>query len=132
MYDEIEDKDLTGDPELLFIDRLLVDPTMSIHEVPDVATWQIDFTYQRYADSVMGDQANTDQSGNRSHGFGPEWQRFLVNSLAADCGNGPVRRIPRADITDMRQLAQQSLSNLIYSNREKKSQPSRTARWGGR
>ncbi len=131
VYDSVTDKDDVGQPELLYFDRLAMEATVSVYRVPDVDTWQIDLTAQTYARSVLGTQSQTDQAGNLQTGFAPEWRRYLVNQLAADIGNGPVRRVALATVKDWRAVAEDCLGKLqAWSNREKKSTPSRTAPWG--
>lgn len=130
-YEEVSNKDDTGQPEILYFDRLADDATVSMYRVPDVATWQIDLVAQTFARSVLGTQSQQNQSGNLQHGMSAEWQRFLVNQLSADIGNGPVRRVSLANVRDWRDVAGTAFARLeVWANREKKSTPSRTKRWG--
>lgn len=130
-YEEIHDKSDAGQPELMFIDRRAADGIKAyIYRVPDSSAYYVDMTVQTYHRSLLGSQGNSDQAGSIGHGFSQEWQLFLVNKLSSVIGNGPVRRLPRADVEKYESAADESFAKLVHSNREKKSEPSRTAPWG--
>ena len=132
VYEEVSDKARTGQPSILYFDRLAAEPTVSIYPVPDGGVvYLIELTAQTFARSVLGNQNQTNQAGDLQHGFGPEWQRYLVNKLSADTGDGPIRRCPLENVDRWEKAAEQSLAMLqAWANREKKSGPSRVARWG--
>lgn len=132
VYEKISNKDDAGRPEKLFIDRLASDFNASIYRVPDATqTYTIELVVQTYAASVMGNQGQTDQSGDVRHGFSQEWQRFIVNRVGADVGSGPVRRLDLNEIKDMRDEAIASFARLqAYSNRQKQNTVPRTSRYG--
>lgn len=130
VYDDLPNKDDVGQPELLYFGRQATEQMLSIYRVPDVDTWYVDLVAQTYAPSVLGTQGQTDQAGQLPHGFGQEWQGFLVDKLSAKIGNGPVRQKPLANVKAWDESAERSFAKLeAFANREKKSQPSRTRRW---
>lgn len=127
-YDDIERKDSQGAPERIYIDRLNDQQNISIHPLPAVSGFSLGLVFQKYSPSVI---AGSTVNGNLSHGFSSEWQKYLVIATAAEIGDGPVRKIPASDVDRFRAQAAASLENLMtYSNREKPSEPRRTAAWG--
>ncbi len=121
------DRDATGTPEMLFIDRANDEQTAWPWPIPTVGTFQIRLHLQTYAKSVLVE----DGAGDTAHGFSQEWQRWLVHATAADIGDGPVRKVPKADILDWRREATSARAALeAFSNKEKRSGPPRTEAWG--
>lgn len=135
-YENMQDKDDEGQPDSIYIDRLADDAEVSasIYRVPGTdPVYTVDLVVQAYAASVRGTQGDEDQAGNVRHGFSQEWQRFIVNRLAADIGDGPVRRLDQGTLDKWRAEAAVSFSNCqVYSNREKRAEfdRPRTRRWG--
>lgn len=129
-YEEISNKNDTGQPELLYIDRLAAAVNVFVYRVPTTDEYYVDMVVQTYHRSVIGAQGQSEQAGSLPHGFSAEWQLYLVNRLNTVIGAGPVRRCTAADITRWREAAETSFGKLVHSNREKRSEPSRTAPWG--
>lgn len=130
-YELVNDKDDTGQPQFLYFGNDAVSPMVSIYRVPDVATWQIELVAQTFARSVRGVQHGANQSGNVDHGFAVHWQRYFYTRVAIEIGSGPVRQVAIQYLNDWRTEAGLSLAALqAYANRQKRSEPARTARWG--
>lgn len=128
-YEAITDKDQSGEPCSIYIDRLNADQNLYVWPVPSDATYTLRLVCQTYAPNLLSGTPN--EGGNVAHGFSAEWQRWLVLQTAADIGSGPVRRLPSQEVSDMRQQAEISRSRLLtYSNTEKPSQPRRTRAFG--
>ncbi len=120
-----------GNPQLLFIDRLIDNSLAYIWPVPSTTNpWRIALEFQVYARSVLGEQGG-DQAGDVPVGFDATWNLYLVTRLAAETGDGPVVKLDQGTIRDWRKDAAELLSNLLYHNREKNSKPYRTKRYGG-
>lgn len=128
-YEDIIDKDESGEPDIVYIDRLNDDQNIFVHPVPDATGYTVRLLCQTYAPNMLS--GTPEGGGNIAHGFSAEWQRWLILQNAADIGSGPVRRIPPGEINDIRQQAAISRAALMaYSNREKVSQPRRTRAHG--
>ena len=128
-YEDISDKDEGGEPTRIYIDRLNDDQNLFVHPVPTDATYTLRLVCQTYAPNLLG--GTPDGGGNLAHGFSAEWQRWMILQNASDIGAGPVRHLPPAELNDIRQQAAIAKSALMaYSNREKVSQPRRTASYG--
>lgn len=129
-YESIDDKDATGEPAGVYIDRLTDDQNLFVHPVPASAgLYTLRLVCQTYAETVAT-QTGAAKSGNVQHGWPVEWQRWLINQTAADTGSGPVRRLPKSDVDDIRRDAELSRNRLTtYSNREKRG-VRRTQAWG--
>lgn len=132
-YEDHVDLALPGQPEQLYIDRQSPDLQASLYPVPSLgAGWQVDLMLQKYAKSMLGQLTGSTQAGELAHGFSQEWQLYLITRLAAELGDGPVRRLPMSEIAEFRTIAGGLLGRLeTYSNREKRSEPARTKRYGG-
>lgn len=122
----------SGSPRLLFIDRLVENQKAHVSPIPSADNPRsIALEFQTYTRSVLGEQGG-DQAGDISTGFDQTWNLFLVTRLAAELGDGPVKRLETQTIRDWRTLAEGLLSNLVtYQNREKNNRPVKTARYGG-
>lgn len=132
-YEDHTDLALPGQPEQLYVDRQTPDLKASLYPVPALAAgWQIDFMFQKYARSMLGQLSGAAQAGELPHGFSQEWQLYLITRLAAEIGDGPVRRLPMSEVGAFRTVAGSLLGRLeTYSNREKRTGPARTKRYGG-
>lgn len=132
-YEDHTDLEMEGQPEQLYIDRQTPDLKAHIWPVPAADTgWRVDLMVQKYARSMLGGVSGSADAGELQHGFSQEWQLFLITRLAAEIGDGPVRRLPMNEVNSMRTVAGGLLGRLeTYSNREKRSEPARTKRYGG-
>lgn len=130
-YEEKSNLATAGSPEILFIDRLVQEQKAYAWPVPSTAdVWQIALEFQTYSRSVLGEQGG-DQAGDVPTGFDQTWQLWMVTRLAAEIGDGPVKRIEQATIRDWRTLSDGYLSALIYANKEKTNRRPVTRRYGG-
>ena len=128
-FEDIEDKDKSGIPDRIYIDRLNEDQNIFIYPVVDETGYSIRLLCQTYAANLGG--TGQTATGNIAHGFSAEWQKWMVLQNSADIGSGPVRRLPVSETDRIRAEAGQSLAKLMaYSNREKVSQPRRTRAFG--
>lgn len=134
-YEDIVNKDDSGPPSVVYIDRSTDDPTIYVHRVPSSSDTvrSVRLVVQTYAPSVLSDNADPDQAGERAHGFDSTWQLWLIDATAAQIGNGPVRRLPKSTLVDIREQADINLVKLMgHQNRENQSiRLRRTRRYGG-
>lgn len=129
-YEAIEDKDASGEPTAIYIDRLRdhADRNIFVHPVPTTADFEVRIVAQNYAEDQIG-QGSTG-SGRRDHGWPTEWQRFLIYMTAAEIGDGPVRRLPMNEVASFRAVAGAAKAALEpYANRETRG-VRRTSPWG--
>ena len=69
----------------------------------------IRLTGQQLSPSVSGAVASSTQI---AHGFERAWQRWMVNQLSTDIGNGPCARLPESRLSVYRGTAEQSWNDL--------------------
>jgi hypothetical protein len=107
-----------GVPTHVHVDRLVDTPTAFVYPVPQDDTLTLRLICQIMSPNLVG--AGSSRLGNKDHGLPMEWQKWLVNATAAEIGSGPVRRLPKTEVDDIRASAAASKSALMaYSNREK-------------
>jgi hypothetical protein len=125
-YENIADKDQAGETRVAHIDRL---KGRQIYVHPLVAT--TGYTLRILAQTYSPTYNPEDDAGAEvAHGFTQEWQLWMITALAAEIGDGPVRRLPGPEVTALRNRAAALLVELGESNRESVSKPRRTAAWG--
>lgn len=130
LYESQSNKTTAGTPEQVYINRQVPKPSLITYPTISAEGFFLRLLAQTYNPSVLGVKGNSTPTGARKHGFGQEWTRFLVYALSAELGDGPVRKVDKADIKDWREVAQVSLNRLnAYSNRERRL-VGRTQRWG--
>lgn len=126
-WDEITDKDQTGTPAGVYIDRLKT-MTLKVVPVPTVSTYSILLDVQTYSPDL------TKSNGAVKHGFSNGWQLWQVLATAAQIGDGPVRKLPSGEVDRITAKAGGYLNELIgYANREMRDRDKRsrrTAAWG--
>lgn len=125
-YESIEDKDRAGETSVAHIDRLKA-RQIYVHPVIDTTGYTLRILAQTYSPTY---DPEGDPGAEVAHGFTQEWQLWMVTALAAEIGDGPVRRLPGNEVTALRNRAAQLLVELQESNRETVSRPRRTAAWG--
>lgn len=123
-YEELDDKDRSGVPCGVYIDRL-TPMKAKLVGIPTVSTYDLGLTVITYPPDI------TLRLGGQATGFAPEWNSYLVTRCAAECGDGPVRRLPVTEIRDWRQQAEVLKKELLsFSNREQRGiRARRTAAW---
>lgn len=126
-YEEIEQKNATGRPEAIYIDRL--DPSYRAKQWPvptDATAYRLKLVVQTYNTTVAIDNKALPQQTGR-HGLTAGWQLWLIFGTAALIGRGAVRALPPAEIKDLQTEAERLFSELyINANDEKPSEPRRT------
>lgn len=115
----------TGIPESVYVDRTDT-PTIRLHPTPAAPIQhRLEVVYHRFAPDL------TPRSG-RSHtpmeGLRQSWNLALVHALAAEIGNGPVRKLPGDEVRDMQDTARRLLDDLdAYDAHEQADEPRRVA-----
>jgi len=122
-YDEIAQKTSSGTPAMVYIDRITADQKLFLHPVPGVSGFSIVLTLVANAPNM------TASAGGSPHSLRVGWQLWLAKALAAEIGDGPVRRLRRADVDAMRRDAAIERAELIPADQEYAGD-GRTAGWG--
>lgn len=104
--------DLPGEPEAIYIDRR-DEPKLSTWPVIDLSGYSIVIHYQTYSGNLH------ESGGGRPHGLPVAWQRWAELAVAADIGDGPVRRLPQVRLTTLMQKAEAAKRDLrSFNNKE--------------
>ena len=124
-YEALANKDATGEPTKAYIDRLADSQVIYLYPTPTTTDYSLRLTFQTYPPTLTG--GTPENAGNRGHGFTADWQLWLITALAAEIGDGPVRRLPTQEVRDMRGAANDMLERLLttYANTEKTTSPRR-------
>lgn len=85
-----------GNPEFLYIERK-DNPTMHVLSKPTITGYSIKLWGQKYAPDV------TQNNGQIDVEFPKAWKRALTLKLAIDIGLGPVVKLPRADMQELKE-----------------------------
>lgn len=125
-YDAIPDKDRTGLPEKIYLDRL---EDLKMYTWPvlgaGVTGATVELTVQTFAPDFRG-------NGQKATGFRAAWQKWAINKNAYNVGRGPVRRLPRSETADLKKDAEDSLMKLnAFENRQHTSRPRQTPFYNG-
>jgi hypothetical protein len=127
-WEDMDQRQRAGIPEFAYIDRHQ-SPTMLLSPVPDgVRSYTVRLVFQSYSPNfrAMAWNNHTDSSVRSS------WNLWLVTALAAQIGNGPVRKLPADEVRDMKQEAGQLLTDLeAYEDHEQANEPRRVEFYGG-
>ena len=120
-YDEIADKTSTGVPKTIYVDRLVENQRVYVHPVPGAGeTIKLNLTIQRFNRDLL--QAKP----AKLHGLRSTWNLWLVTALAAEIGDGPVRRVPDGELRAMRDRANELVAQLVgYDAQEQAGEPRR-------
>lgn len=111
-YENIGQKDSSGVPSGYYLDRLS-DPTeqkLYLYPVPASSTASLRMVLQVETPEV------SDTTDKRKHGLRAGWQKFLITSVAAEIGDGPVRRLPTSEVDRMRRDAEIAFKKLTKAN----------------
>lgn len=110
-------------PEVVYIDRNPA-PVLRVWPTPAAPlTHRLEIVFQRVSPNLTSGEA-----GERLSWFPEAWNLYLVVALAAQIGNGPVRKLPADEVRDMQIEAQRLLDRLqSYAGDERADQPRRIA-----
>lgn len=111
-FEEIANKTTSGTPAFFYLDRLSDASTQTIHLYPVPATTGNSLKLQMQVETPE----ISDTTDSRAHGLRAGWQKFLVTSVAAEIGDGPVRKIPSSDVDRMRLDAEMAFKKLSKAN----------------
>lgn len=122
-YDEITDKDESGTPTKIYIDRM-TSPTLYTWPVlgSGITGYSVELTAQTYGgDFHKG-------TGKKAHGLRPAWQMWAIYALAEVLGDGTIRRVPDREIAGFQAKAKDLEDQLFaYENREHQTTEHRVA-----
>lgn len=111
--------DPSGTPQVCYVDRQQ-QPKISFYPAPDAQrTYGVRVIFQSFA-SDFTKNAPID----KTYKLRTSMNLWLVSALAAQIGNGPVRKLPADEVKDMKQEAQQLRNDLeAYEFHEQASEP---------
>lgn len=124
-WEEREGAGTLGIPTAAYVDRADI-PTIHLHPTPATTqTYRLEVVYHRFAPDL------TPRAG-RPHvpmeGLRQSWNLAIVHALAAEIGNGPVRKMPGDEVRDMQETARRYLHDLdSYDAHEQANEPRRVA-----
>lgn len=126
-YEDIPDKTRAGEPEQAYIDRTRW-PVMTVFPVPDGSrSLQVRLVYQQISSQFANLPFN-----DRTYAMHECWNLWVVTALAAEIGNGPVRRLPKDEVAELRSTARSLLLDLeAYDQFEQADEPRRVNAWNG-
>ncbi len=119
---EWEDRDGTLGPDdavMAWIDRTR-DPVLNLYPAPPSPVRQaIDVTFQAFApDQTIGTFTQKIQMVRDG------WNLFLITRLAAEIGNGPVRKLPQDEVRELQMSAMRLYDDLAaYDDHEQADEP---------
>lgn len=127
VYDDIRDKDETGTPARIHIDRLAPTATLYVHPIPVADdTYTLHLTIQSFSPNPTGKAVE-----NRTTGLRLEWDMWAKHALALVIGGGPVRRLREEELTKLKDMTGDYWHDLMaYANRERNNAPPQTEPWG--
>jgi hypothetical protein len=115
--------DQAGPPNVCYITRDQ-NPVMHLSPAPDaLVTYGVRVLFQSYSQNAVTTEANDRLDSIRS-----TWNLWLVTALAAQIGNGPVRKLPADEVRDMKQEARDLRTELeAYDAHENQNRGKRIA-----
>jgi hypothetical protein len=120
-YEEIADKDSSGTPDRVYINRL-DQPKMSVYPVLATASTP-GYTIQLVVQAFSKD-LTVSRGAQVTHEMRTAWQLWMVLALAIRLGSGPVRKLPKSEIDDLKAEATEMLKDLLLNeNREHTGYP---------
>lgn len=127
-WEELEQRQDSGEPECAYVDRHR-SPTLRLSPVPDAArSYRLRVIFQSYAPdfTAMAWNNRSDTEIRQSYNL------YIVTALAAQIGNGPVRKLPADEVRDMKAEAGGLLSDLeAYEDHEQANEPRLVQFYGG-
>lgn len=112
-YDEYKaEPETDGTPHSIYIERK-TSPSAFVVPPTSLTTDRLLVTGQEYSPDV------TQENGQVDHRFPAAWQRAMILQLAADIGSGPVIKLPRDELKDLKEDAGTAFRRLdAFNNRE--------------
>jgi hypothetical protein len=127
-WEELDDRQRAGVPENAYVDRTR-SPTLRLSPVPnDARSYRLRVVFQSYSPdfTAMAWNNRADTEIRQSYNL------YIVTALAAQIGNGPVRKQPADEVRDMKQEAGGLLTDLeAYEDHEQASVPEQVQFYGG-
>ena len=119
-FEAFTDKTTSGDPDFVYLDRLVNDGMIYTYPVKTGSTaLSLRLVVMTYPRSVLGPIGEAEPAGDVEHGFDRTWQLWLVHSTAALIGAGPVRRLRKQDLDEIKEARDRSEAALMtFHNRE--------------
>jgi hypothetical protein len=119
-YEEIADKNTSGIPDRIYINRL-DQPKMSVY--PVLGTGATGYSIQLVVQAFSKD-LTISRGAQVAHEMRTAWQLWMVLALAIRLGSGPVRKLPKSEIDDLKIEATEMLKDLLLNeNREHTGYP---------
>jgi hypothetical protein len=115
--------DPPGTPQICYVDRAQR-PKISFYPAPDARrSYGARVIFQSFASDFV-----SNKSVDKTYKLRTSMNLWLVSALAAQIGNGPVRKLPADEVKDMKQEAQQLRDDLeAYEFHEQASEPRQVA-----
>jgi hypothetical protein len=111
----------SGPPNQGYIDRATT-PTLYVNPVPSDLSYNLDVVWQSFSPDLVSTSAATPLPKIRR-----AWNFALVHALAAEIGDGPIRKLPADEVKGMRDTAKRLLADLdAYEDQEHADEPRRT------
>ncbi len=120
MWEE-RDVDESGPPAMVYIDRGR-EPTLNVWPTPVApVAHRLDMVIQRESPDLTAGAVT-----EKLTKFRDAWNLYLVTALAAQIGNGPVRKLPQDEVRDMKVEAERLLFDLeAFDAQEQANEPRR-------
>lgn len=93
-WDAIGDKDQSGTPSGIFIDRTM-EPVMKVHPIPVDDGLSIELTIQTFHPDLAKIKPERRPILRQS------WDLWAVTVTALACARGPIRRLPQGEVKDL-------------------------------
>lgn len=124
-WEEREEAGSNGRLDAIWVDRTDV-PTINVHRVPATPiTHRLEVVYHRFAPDLTPLRGKSDRP---MEGLRQAWNLAIVHALAAEIGNGPVRKLPGDEVRDMQNTAKERIAELdAYDAHEQANEPRRVA-----
>jgi len=117
-FEEVSRTAQSGEPIYVYFDPAVdpdLSPKFSVYPVPAVATYIMRVIFQlmpnRVAPATVSG-AIPKPSGKADHGLRRSWQMWAITALAAELGDGPIRKLDGSTIRAWRDEAEAMLTDL--------------------
>lgn len=125
-WETLFDPTQTGNPQFCHVDRQQ-NPSITFAPVPDSAgPYVVRVLFQSYSPDFVSPQGNTKLAPMRA-----SWNLWLVTALARELGNGPIRKLPKDEVTEMDAEARRLLFELESYDDHEQTGPGRTVFFNG-